>query len=171
MAIALPVALFASGSGEKQGGAMAGGVAKYAIVFKNTGNPYGDKQMGGFKAGIEEQGFQAILRAPRSAHGRGADPDHRAAHLSEGGGHLHRRQRQRRAAAGPHQGQGRASRCSRSTRASTRQSRMPRQPGGLGEDRHHAGRGRVRHDPAGAVTSPSSPQPARQPTRTSGSTT
>ena len=37
---------------------------KYAIVFKNTGNPYGDRQMGGFKAGIEEQGFQAILRAP-----------------------------------------------------------------------------------------------------------
>ena len=36
----------------------------YAIVFKNTGNPYGDKQMGGFKTGIEEQGFQAILRAP-----------------------------------------------------------------------------------------------------------
>ena len=59
MAIALPA--FAGGAGEK-GGAMAG--AKYAIVFKNTGNPYGDKQMGGFKAGIEEQGFQAILRAP-----------------------------------------------------------------------------------------------------------
>ena len=61
MAIALPVALFASGRGEK-GGAAGGG--EYAIVFKNTGNPYGDKQMGGFKAGIEEQGFQAILRAP-----------------------------------------------------------------------------------------------------------
>jgi len=59
MAIALPA--FASGGGEK--GAAAAG-AKYAIVFKNTGNPYGDKQMGGFKAGIEEQGFQAILRAP-----------------------------------------------------------------------------------------------------------
>jgi rhamnose ABC transporter, rhamnose-binding protein len=37
---------------------------KYAIVFKNTGNPYGEKQMAGFKAGIEEQGFEAILRAP-----------------------------------------------------------------------------------------------------------
>jgi len=60
MAIALPA--FAGGAGEK-GPAMAAG-AKYAIVFKNTGNPYGDKQMGGFKAGIEEQGFQAILRAP-----------------------------------------------------------------------------------------------------------
>ena len=58
MAIVLPLAVFASGGGE------TGGAAKYAIVFKNTGNPYGDKQMGGFKAGIEEQGFQAILRAP-----------------------------------------------------------------------------------------------------------
>ncbi len=61
MALALPVALFASGGGEKASG---GGAAKYAIVFKNTGNPYGDRQMGGFKTGIEEQGFQAILRAP-----------------------------------------------------------------------------------------------------------
>ena len=61
MAIALPVALFASGGGEKTAG---GGAAKYAIVFKNTGNPYGDRQMGGFKTGIEDQGFQAILRAP-----------------------------------------------------------------------------------------------------------
>ncbi len=64
MAIALPVALFAGGAKEGQGGAMSAGAAKYAIVFKNTGNPYGDRQMGGFKAGIEEQGFQAILRAP-----------------------------------------------------------------------------------------------------------
>ncbi len=63
VALALPLAVFASGSGEK-GGAMAGGPAKYAIVFKNTGNPYGDRQMSGFKTGIEEQGFQAILRAP-----------------------------------------------------------------------------------------------------------
>jgi rhamnose transport system substrate-binding protein len=61
MAVILPLAAFASGSGEKGG---AGGAAKYAIVFKNTGNPYGDRQMGGFKTGIEEQGFQAILRAP-----------------------------------------------------------------------------------------------------------
>jgi rhamnose transport system substrate-binding protein len=50
MTILLPLGLFAAD--------------KYAIVFKNTGNPYGDKQMGGFKAGIEEQGFEAILRAP-----------------------------------------------------------------------------------------------------------
>lgn len=38
--------------------------AKFAIVFKNTGNPYGEKQLEGFKKGIEEQGFEAILRAP-----------------------------------------------------------------------------------------------------------
>lgn len=37
---------------------------KYAIVFKNTGNPYGEKQMAGFKTGIEEQKLEAILRAP-----------------------------------------------------------------------------------------------------------
>jgi rhamnose transport system substrate-binding protein len=46
-------------------GACAKPVSKdYAIVFKNTGNPYGDKQMGGFKEGIEAQGFKAILQAP-----------------------------------------------------------------------------------------------------------
>jgi rhamnose transport system substrate-binding protein len=37
---------------------------KYAIVFKNTGNPYGEKEMAGFKAGIEEQKLEAVLRAP-----------------------------------------------------------------------------------------------------------
>jgi len=42
----------------------AGAQARYAIVFKNTGNPYGDKQLSGFQTGIQEQGFTAILRAP-----------------------------------------------------------------------------------------------------------
>jgi len=37
---------------------------KFAIVFKNTGNPYGEKQLEGFRVGIEEQGFEAILRSP-----------------------------------------------------------------------------------------------------------
>ena len=56
-AVALMVMFFAVGCAKP--------VSKeYAIVFKNTGNPYGDKQMGGFKTGIEEQGFKAILRAP-----------------------------------------------------------------------------------------------------------
>jgi len=45
-------------------GAQQGGTQRYAFVFKNTGNPYGEKQMGGFKDGIEEQGYEAILRAP-----------------------------------------------------------------------------------------------------------
>ncbi len=57
LAVALAVLAFV--------GACAKPVSKdYAIVFKNTGNPYGDKQMGGFKTGIEEQGFKAILQAP-----------------------------------------------------------------------------------------------------------
>ena len=46
------------------GGAQTGGKERHAIVFKSTGNPYGERQMGGFKDGIEEQGFEAILRAP-----------------------------------------------------------------------------------------------------------
>jgi rhamnose transport system substrate-binding protein len=48
------------------GGQRAGGVSSntHAIVFKSTGNPYGERQMGGFEAGIKEQGGTAILRAP-----------------------------------------------------------------------------------------------------------
>jgi rhamnose transport system substrate-binding protein len=37
---------------------------KYAFIFKNTGNPYGEKQMDGFKTAIEELGGEAILKAP-----------------------------------------------------------------------------------------------------------
>jgi len=59
LAIALPLAFFVTGCSKQ-----AAGPAKYAIVFKNTGNPYGEKQMGGFETGIKEQGFEAILRAP-----------------------------------------------------------------------------------------------------------
>lgn len=49
--------LFAAGSQET-------GPERHAFIFKNTGNPYGDKQMQGFADGIEEQGFEAITRAP-----------------------------------------------------------------------------------------------------------
>ena len=52
-------AVFAGGGTQK-----ADGKQRHAIVFKSTGNPYGERQMGGFKEGIEEQGFEAILRAP-----------------------------------------------------------------------------------------------------------
>lgn len=48
------------------GGAEEGETAaeKHAFIFKNTGNPYGEKQMQGFADGIEEMGFEAITRAP-----------------------------------------------------------------------------------------------------------
>ena len=37
---------------------------KHAIVFKNTGNPYGEKEMEGFENAVKEAGQEAILRAP-----------------------------------------------------------------------------------------------------------
>lgn len=40
------------------------GTPKHAFIFKNTGNPYGDKQMQGFADAIEELGYEAITRAP-----------------------------------------------------------------------------------------------------------
>ncbi|ANA78773.1 rhamnose ABC transporter substrate-binding protein [Paenibacillus glucanolyticus] len=40
------------------------GKKKHAIIFKNTGNPYGEKMMEGFKNAVEEQGNEAILKAP-----------------------------------------------------------------------------------------------------------
>tara|TARA_B100000614_G_scaffold27596_1_gene21533 strand:- start:83 stop:1084 length:1002 start_codon:yes stop_codon:yes gene_type:complete len=58
LAIAPVAVLFASGASEEPG------VQRHAFVFKNTGNPYGEKQMEGFQEGIEEQGGEAILRAP-----------------------------------------------------------------------------------------------------------
>ncbi len=44
---------------------------KYAFVFKSTGNPYGEKMMDGFKTAIEEQGYEAILRAPEQPTAEG----------------------------------------------------------------------------------------------------
>lgn len=40
------------------------GPKKHAVIFKNTGNPYGEKIMEGFKEAIEELGHTAILKAP-----------------------------------------------------------------------------------------------------------
>ena len=40
------------------------GPKKYAFVFKNTGNPYGDKMQEGFQNAIKEAGGQVILRSP-----------------------------------------------------------------------------------------------------------
>lgn len=61
------IAACSSNSGEDSSngkGEGAGGKQKYAIVFKNTGNPYGEKQMEGYKKAIEELGYEAILKAP-----------------------------------------------------------------------------------------------------------
>jgi rhamnose transport system substrate-binding protein len=41
-----------------------GGKKKFAIIAKNTGNPYMEKQSEGFKTAIEELGGEAILKAP-----------------------------------------------------------------------------------------------------------
>lgn len=43
-------------------GAEAAG--KYAIIVKNAGNPYNEKEMEGFKNAMEEIGGEAILKAP-----------------------------------------------------------------------------------------------------------
>jgi rhamnose transport system substrate-binding protein len=45
-------------------GDSAGGKKRFAIIFKNTGNPFGEKTMQGFKMAIEEAGGEAILKAP-----------------------------------------------------------------------------------------------------------
>lgn len=50
--------------GEDSEASSDGGKVKYAMVFKNTGNPYGEKMMDGFEEAIEEVGGEVILRAP-----------------------------------------------------------------------------------------------------------
>ena len=51
--------------GEQEAAAGDGdGTATHAMVFKNTGNPYGEKMMDGFEEAIEEVGGEAILRSP-----------------------------------------------------------------------------------------------------------
>jgi rhamnose transport system substrate-binding protein len=62
MAVLCSAMVFAGGGGQKA--ASGGSSNTHAIVFKSTGNPYGERQMGGFEEGIKEQGGTAILRAP-----------------------------------------------------------------------------------------------------------
>jgi rhamnose transport system substrate-binding protein len=57
MALVFSGTLFASG---QQGG----GSNTHAVVFKSTGNPFGEKLMDGFETGIKEQGGTVIRRAP-----------------------------------------------------------------------------------------------------------
>lgn len=42
------------------------GEKSFGFVYKNTGNPFGEKLMEGFKNSIEEQGYTAITKAPDS---------------------------------------------------------------------------------------------------------
>ncbi|TKC19151.1 rhamnose ABC transporter substrate-binding protein [Robertmurraya kyonggiensis] len=54
-----------SGSSSENGGDEGESASnKYAFVFKNTGNPYGEKMMEGFQEVIEELGGEVILRSP-----------------------------------------------------------------------------------------------------------
>ncbi len=46
------------------GGSKDSGGERHAMVFKNTGNPYGERQISGYETGIKEQGFTPILRSP-----------------------------------------------------------------------------------------------------------
>lgn len=62
MALVLSV-LAGCGAGKTSDSGKSGG-KKFAFIFKNTGNPYGEKQMQGFKDAITELGGEAILKAP-----------------------------------------------------------------------------------------------------------
>lgn len=51
---------------DSEGGDQKDSSKRHAFVFKNTGNPFGEKLMEGFENAIEEIGGEAILRAPDS---------------------------------------------------------------------------------------------------------
>jgi rhamnose transport system substrate-binding protein len=53
-------AVFAAGDGQSTGGDRYGG------VFRSMGNPYVEREMGGYESGIKEQGFTVITRAPET---------------------------------------------------------------------------------------------------------
>ena len=57
MVLFCSVALFARGGQDS-------GKERHVMVSKATGNPYFERMFAGFKAAIEEQGFEAIHRAP-----------------------------------------------------------------------------------------------------------
>ena len=67
LALAISMALVLSmlaGCGAGTTSDSSKGGKKFAFIFKNTGNPYGEKQMQGFKDAITELGGEAILKAP-----------------------------------------------------------------------------------------------------------
>ena len=52
------------GAKTSSGAAATAGGKKYAIVVKNTGNPYNEKEAQGFKDTVTKLGDQAIIKAP-----------------------------------------------------------------------------------------------------------
>ena len=57
-------AMVFAGGGRQAGGQQAGGSNTHAVVFKSTGNPFGEKLMDGFESAVKEQGGTVIRRAP-----------------------------------------------------------------------------------------------------------
>lgn len=49
---------------QSSNGGGGGKTKKHAIIFKNTGNPYGEKMMQGFEKAVKAMGHEAILKAP-----------------------------------------------------------------------------------------------------------
>ena len=89
-------------------------------------------------------GLQGDSPGAGPAHGGGADPDPGTADLAARRRHLHRRKRQGCAAAGAHQGQERGDQgVLPGLGRQPGQPAHPREPGRLGEDRQHPGRGRL----------------------------
>lgn len=64
LALILSTMAGCGGTASKSSSNAADGKKKFAIIFKNTGNPYGEKMMEGFKKAVEEVGGEAILKAP-----------------------------------------------------------------------------------------------------------
>lgn len=70
LALAMLLVIFTACDNEDDNDIKSGGVSqagskkKFAFIFKNTGNPYGEKQMEGFETAIKEIGGEAILKAP-----------------------------------------------------------------------------------------------------------
>lgn len=64
ISVALAMSVFTA-CGQKTGQtSSAGGKKKYAIIVKNTGNPYNEKESEGFKKAIAEIGGEVIVKAP-----------------------------------------------------------------------------------------------------------
>jgi rhamnose transport system substrate-binding protein len=52
------------GAAPTQGSTDNGAKKKYAIIVKNTGNPYNEKEIEGFKKAVDELGGECITKAP-----------------------------------------------------------------------------------------------------------